>query len=173
MKFTAVLLTVLTAVFLQVVLARYAVGGTWAFDLVVVGVVFAALQWGPMAGIVAGTLGGLAQDLLSGQIVGLGGLSKTAVGFFAGAIGTQFLLVKPAGRMGVAAVASVLHRLAMLGLQALIDQQWPDVSWLSLTAETAINSACALVLFQMTAALPGMVERQRTSRRSSLSRRQW
>lgn len=173
MKFTSVILTVVAAVFLQVVLARYTVGGAWSFDLVLVGVVFAALQWGPVAGIVAGTLGGLLQDLLSGQIVGLGGLTKTIVGFISGAVGTQFLLTQPSGRMMVAAAASVMHRLAMLALRGLVEQQWPAVSWLSVGVETAINSVCALVLFQLTAALPGVVERQRMSRRSSLSRRQW
>jgi rod shape-determining protein MreD len=172
-KFTSVLLTVVVAVFLQVILARYTVGGAWAFDLVLVGVVFAALQWGPVAGIVAGTLGGLVQDLLAGQVVGVGGLTKTVVGFFSGAVGTQFLLTKPGARMLIATVASILHRLAMLGLQGLIERHWPTVSWLALGAETAINSLCALVLFQITNALPGVVERQKMSRRSSLSRRQW
>jgi hypothetical protein len=88
-------------------------------------------------------------------------------------VGAQLLLTKPGGRMLVASVASLMHRLMMLALGGLIQQQWPTVSWLSLTAETAINSACALVLFQVTAALPSMVERHRMSRRSSLSRRQW
>ena len=64
MKLTSVLLTVLVAVVLQVTLARYTVGGRWVFDLVLVGVVFAALQWGPVAGMMAGTLGGLLQDVL-------------------------------------------------------------------------------------------------------------
>lgn len=173
MKFTSVLLTVVTAVFLQVVLARYTVGGTWAFDLVLVGVVFAALQWGPVAGIVAGTLGGLLQDLLAGEIVGLGGLTKTIVGFIAGVVGTQFLLTRPPAKMVVVLVASVVHRLTMLGLRAAIDQQWLSIAWGAVLAETVINSLCALLIFQVTNALPGVIERQRISRRSTFSRRQW
>jgi rod shape-determining protein MreD len=172
-KFTSVLLTVVAAVFLQVALARYTVGGAWAFDLVLVGVVFAALQWGPVAGIVAGTLGGLLQDLLAGEIVGLGGLTKTIVGFVSGVVGTQFVLTRPSARMTIVLVASVVHRLAMLGLRAVIDQQWPSIAWGALAAETLINGACALVIFQVTNALPGVIERQRMSRRSTFSRRQW
>jgi hypothetical protein len=40
-------------------------------------------------------------------------------------------------------------------------------------AETAINALAALLLFHATNALPGAMARQRMSRRSSLSRRQW
>ncbi len=80
MKLTAVVAAVIVAVLLQVTLARYTVGGRWVFDLVLVGVVFVALQWGPVAGMLAGTIGGLLQDVLSGGIVGVGGLAKTLVG---------------------------------------------------------------------------------------------
>ncbi len=173
MRFASVLLTILAAVFLQVVLARYAVGGTWAFDLVLVGVVFAALQWGPTAGMLAGTLGGLLQDLLAGEIVGLGGLVKTIVGFLAGVVGSQFVLTRATGRALVAAVASICHRFGIVALDALVRQRAPAVSWSGLAIETAINAGCALLIFQVTAALPGVLERQRFNRRSSLSRRQW
>ena len=173
MKLTSVLLTILVAVFLQVVLARYTVGGTWAFDLVLVGVVFAALQWGPAAGMVGGTMGGLLQDLLAGEIVGVGALPKTIVGFIAGLVGIQFVLNRPHARVAVVAVGSLLHRLMIAALGGLIDQQWPAVFWSAMLAETAINSACALVLFQAASMLPGVMERQRISRRSTFSRRQW
>ena len=97
MKLTSVLVTVLVAVVLQVTLARYTVGGRWVFDLVLVGVVYAALLWGPVAGMLAGTIGGLLQDVLAGDVVGVGGLAKTLVGFAAGVVGTQFVLVRPHG----------------------------------------------------------------------------
>src|SRR5207342_2400634 len=94
MKMTRVMAVVLSAVLLQVVLARYAVGGRFAFDLVLVGVVFAALQSGAVAGMIAGTIGGLAQDILSGGVIGVFGLAKTLVGYAAGAMGTQFVVAK-------------------------------------------------------------------------------
>jgi rod shape-determining protein MreD len=173
-KLTSVLLTVGSAVFVQVVLARYTVGGVWAFDLVLVGVIFAALQWGPAAGMVGGTIGGLLQDLLAGEIVGVGALPKTMVGFVGGVVGSQFVLTRPHARvLTVVVVASVVHRLMILALGGLIDQQWPAVSWSAMLTETAINAGCALVLFQVTTMLPGVMERQRMSRRSTFSRRQW
>jgi hypothetical protein len=151
-KFTSVLLTVVAAVFLQVALARYTVGGAWAFDLVLVGVVFAALQWGPVAGIVAGTLGGLLQDLLAGEIVGLGGLTKTIVGFVSGVVGTQFVLTRP-GRM----TSCSWPRGPSAGharLRAVIDQRGRRLRG-ALWARRS-STACAFVIFQVTA-LPGVV----------------
>lgn len=173
MKFTSVLLTVVIAVTLQVTLARYTVGGSWVFDLVLVGVVFAGLQWGPTAGLIGGTLGGLLQDLLSGDIVGVSGLAKTVTGFFAGVIGTQFVLTRPHARSIIVAGATVVHRLMMLAMTGLIEQDWPGLSWKAMLWETGLNTLAGLLLFQATSALPGAMARHRANRRSSLGRRQW
>ncbi len=173
MKLAAVLLTVLVAVVLQVTLARYTVGGRWVFDLVLVGVVFASLQWGAAAGILAGTMGGLLQDVLAGGVVGVGGLAKTIVGFATGGVGTQFVLIRPHARVIIVVAATFVHRIIMVATYALIDQRWSGVPWASMLWEIGLNSLAALVVFQATNALPGVLARQRMSRRSSLSRRQW
>jgi rod shape-determining protein MreD len=172
-RLTWVLVTVGVAVALQVALAPLAVGGRWAFDLVLVGCVYAALHWGPVAGIASGTVGGLLQDLLSGDIVGLGALAKTVAAFLAGVVGTQVVLNRSSARTLVLVAASLLHRFGILALRGVIDQQWPSVPWNALMTETAVNAACGFLAFQGTTALPGLIERQRMSRRSSLSRRQW
>ena len=173
MRLASVLTTVLLAVTVQAVLARYTVGGQWAFDLVLVGVVYAALRWGPVAGILAGTVGGLLQDLLAGTIVGVGGLSKTVVGFAAGTIGAQFVLARSGVRTAVVLGATLVHRLMIQAIMGVIAQQWPDPAWAALAGELVINGAVAFVAFQVTDAAPGLVERGRLSRRSSLSRRRW
>lgn len=171
MKITSVLLTLVVSLLLQMVVARYA--GSWHIDLVLVGVVYAAVYWGPAAGILAGTLGGLTQDLLSSGVVGVGGLAKTLVGFAAGTFAAQFIVVRPQARVLVVAVATVAHRLVIVGLNALIDQRWPSLSGTGLLGETLLNSAAALALFQATELLPGAISRGRQSRRSSIRRRQW
>lgn len=173
MKTTAVLATVIVAVVLQLTFARYMIGGRLVFDLVLVGVVFAALQWGPVAGMLAGTIGGLLQDALSGGIVGVGGLAKTLVGYFTGQIGVQFVLTRPRARILPLAAATIVHRLLMLSFYGLIDQRWPQVWWAAMLWETVVNSACGLALFLAAAAVPNAMSRGRMSRRSSLSRRQW
>jgi len=173
MKLAWVLLTTFIAVTLQATLARFTVGGRWVFDLVLVGVVYAALVWGPVAGMLAGTIGGAIQDLLAGGIVGVGGLVKTLIGYGAGAIGAQFVLAKPQARTIIVAGATVAHRLAVIGLNALIEQHWSGVPWPAILGETVLNSLVALVAFQAAEALPGAVERGRARRRSTFTRRNW
>jgi rod shape-determining protein MreD len=172
-KAPVMMAAVVIGVVAQVTLARYTVGGTWVFDLVLVGVVFAALQGGPVAGLWSGTIGGLLQDVLSGEVAGLGGLAKTLVGCLAGYIGAQFVMTRVSGRALVVTVATVVHRLLMLALVSLIDQRWPGIAWGAMLAEVVINTAVAFVVFYGVTAGPGMVARRRASRRSSLSRRQW
>lgn len=173
MRVPLVLAAVAASLVAQVTLARYAIGGRWVFDFVLVGVLCVALQAGPAAGILAGTLGGLLQDMLAGGIVGVGGLAKTVVGCFAGAIGTQFMLVRPGARALVVLVGTVVHRLMVIGLYAIIDQRWPGIPWSAMLAEIVLNTVAAFIVFQAANALPGVMARQRMSRRSSLSRRQW
>lgn len=173
MKLAGVLLTVFVAVTLQVTLARFTVGGRWVFDLVLVGVVYAALLWGRVAGMLAGTIGGLIQDLLSGNIVGVGGLAKTVIGFVAGTVGTQFVLVKPRARMLIVGVATVFHRLMLLATFALIEQAWPGLPWRAIVAETLINALASMILFHAHETLPAAIDRGRVSRRSTFTRRNW
>lgn len=173
MKLASVLASVLIGVLLQAALARYTVGGGWVFDLVLVSVVFAGLQWGPVAGLVGGTIGGLLQDVLSGEVVGVGGLAKTLVGFAAGLVGAQFVMTRPHARAIVVAVASLAHRFVMLTFTSLIDQRWAGVSWGAMLAETGLNTLAAFLVFQGTAALPGAIARQRVNRRAGFGRRQW
>jgi rod shape-determining protein MreD len=172
-KLTSVVAAVAVGLLLQMVLARFAIGGTWAFDLVLVAVVFVGLQWGPTAGLVAGTIGGLGQDLLSGGIVGISGLAKTPVGLFAGIIGTQFVLIRASGRAIVVAVATAVHRILMMGVIALVEQHWPSITWGAMLTEIALNTAAGYIAFQIVGAVPGVIERQRLSRRASFGRRQW
>lgn len=173
MKVAPVLGAVLLGVVAQAALARYTVGDAWAFDLVLVAVLYASLQAGPVAGILAGTVGGLLQDLLAGGVVGIGGLSKTVVGFAAGRVGSQFVLAKPGVRTVLVAGATVAHRVMVLAIVGLIDQRWPTVSWTAIGAEVLINAAVGFAAFSLSDAAPGLIERGRLGRRSSLSRRRW
>jgi rod shape-determining protein MreD len=173
MKAGSVLLTVAIALFLQSILARYAVGGRWPIDLVLVAVVYAAAYWGAASGLLAGTLGGLAQDALSGGVLGVNGLTKTIVGFAAGLIGAQFIIAKSGPRILLVVGATLVHRGLMLGLVGLIDQRWSGIPWTAILEETALNAICGFVAFHMTEGLPGALEQRRQGRRARLSRRRW
>lgn len=173
MNVARALLTVVLALILQVAFARYAVGGRWVFDLVLVGVVYAALYWGPVAGMWAGTVGGLMQDALTGDVIGVGGLVKTAAGFGVGVAGGQFAVTHPAARAATVGVATVAHRLIIVGLLAGIDQEWHGVPWGAVFMEMGLNAAAGFLAFQVTDALPGAIRNSQRRRRSSLSRRRW
>lgn len=173
MKVTRVILAVAVALMLQMALARFAVGGRWVFDLVLVGVVYAALYWGPVSGIWAGTLGGLMQDALGGAIIGTGGLAKTIAGFGAGVAGAQFIVARPLARAGMVAAVTVAHRLIIIGLLAVVDQSWGGIPWTAMLIETGMNATAGLMAFQLTDMWPGAVRQTRERRRSSLSRRNW
>ena len=172
MKNAAVVGVIILAVALQMSLARFAVGGRWAFDLVLVAVVYVALRWGPGAGVLGGSLGGLIQDALAGSTVGVGGLAKTVAGFAAGVVGSQFIVTRPLPRMLLVAGATVVARLMVVGLFGMIDLRWPDVSWLALLSETLLNALAAFVVFQGSESLPGMLHRG-PSRRSTFGKRKW
>lgn len=173
MRLLPILATVFVAVVLQATLARYMVGGRWVFDLVLVGVVYAALQQGAVAGMVAGTIGGLLQDSLSGGILGLGGLTKTLTGSIAGGIGTRFVVAKPHAKAIIVAAATLVNRLMSVGLDGLIHQQWPPLSWTAVLGELVANTVFGFLVFAAANALPGAVARGRIRRRTSFDRRQW
>ncbi len=173
MKLTAILATVAVAVVLQVALAHFTVGGHWLFDIVLVGVVYAALSWGPVAGMLTGTAGGLIQDALSNDVVGVGGLAKTLVGFVTGLVGVQFVVARPIARVALLAAASIIHRILLIGFHALIDQHWPLLPGGAILGETLANSVFGLIAFQASESLPGAVARGRQNRRAGLRRRQW
>lgn len=168
MKTIGIVLVVAAGLVLQTSLTRFTVGGGWALDLVLVAVCFCALMWGPAAGLFAGTLGGLAQDALSGGVLGVGGLSKTLVGFLAGAVGQQFIVAQFVPRLLVFVAGTFVHQLVFWGLYALIDQRATVVPWGSVTMQAFINAAIGLLVFQIIELAPGFASRRR-ARRSRLS----
>jgi rod shape-determining protein MreD len=116
-----VILAIALALALQTTLARFVIRGTVAIDLGLVVVVYAALSFGPITGLLAGTAAGLAQDALSSGVIGIGGLAKTIVGFLAGLIATHLIVARPIPRFVVFFLATVLHAIIFMGLYVLLD----------------------------------------------------
>ena len=158
-----VLATVL-ALALQTTLTRFIVRGTVAVDLVLVVVVYAALTTGPVTGLLTGTFAGLVQDALSSGVIGIGGLAKTVVGFLAGIIGTQFIVVQPLPRFVVFFAATVLHAALFIGLYELLDLRTFGTPYGAVMGQSLGNAIVGVVAFQVAELLPGAMERRRTSR---------
>ena len=98
-------------------------------NLVLVAVVYVALAFGAMTGLLAGAAGGLVQDALAGGIVGIGGISKTIVGFAVGVLGAQFIVSQPMPRLVMFVLGTVLHELCFQGMYALIEGRVLQFPW--------------------------------------------
>ena len=164
MKAAGVILAVAAALALQTTLARFIVRGTVAVDLVLVVVVYVALTMGPAAGLLAGALAGLVQDALSSNVIGIGGLAKTLVGFLAGIIGTQFIVVHTLPRFVVFFSATVLYAVVFMGLYELLDLRHFGTPYAAVAGQAVGNAVVGVVLFQLVELLPGAMERRRAQR---------
>jgi rod shape-determining protein MreD len=158
---------VVLALALQTTLARYLIGGRFVVDLVLVAVVYAALAAGPVSGMVTGTVAGLIQDVLSTGIIGIGGLSKTIVGFIAGAVGTQFIVAQSPSRFVVFFAATLLHAAIFMGLYVLLGLRTFESPYAAVLGEALANAIVGVVVFQLSDLLPGAVERRRLGRTKS------
>lgn len=164
MKAAGVILAVSIALVLQTTLARFVVRGTFAVDLVLVAVIYVALTSGPVAGMLSGTVAGLMQDALSSGVIGIGGLSKTVVGFLAGIVGTQFIVAHTLPRFVVFLGATVVHAALFMGLYMLLDLRQFGTPYAAVAGQALANAIVGVVAFQLVELLPGAVERRRAQR---------
>ncbi len=152
------------AVVLQTTLAGFAGNNALAVDLVLVVVVYVALTSGPVAGLLAGTVGGLVQDALSSGILGMGGLAKTVVGFLAGRLGTQFIVTATVPRFLVFAAASAAHAGLFMGAYTLLGLRSFPNPWAALAMQALGNGVLGVVGFRLAEWVPRMMERRRSGR---------
>ena len=164
MKAAAVLLALVGALALQTTLSGLTITGARMVNLVVVAVVYVALLYGPVAGLLAGTAGGLAQDALAGGIVGIGSLSKTIVGFLAGLLGAQFIVAQAFPRLVMFISASVLHDVCYQGLFALLEVRPLRLPYRAVLLQAAINGIVGLTSFFVVERLPGLLQKRRARR---------
>ena len=164
MKAAGVLLALVGALVVQTTLSGLTITGARTVNLVVVAVVYVALLYGPVTGLLAGTAGGLAQDALAGGIVGVGSLSKTIVGFLAGLLGSQFIVSQPFPRLIMFISASVLHEVCYQGLSALVEVRGMRISYTAVLTQAVINAMVGLTAFFVVERVPGLLQRRRARR---------
>jgi rod shape-determining protein MreD len=172
MKAAAVVLALVGALALQTTLAGLTIGGGTGVNLVLVAVVYIALVYGPVPGLLAGSTGGIVQDLLAGGIVGIGGLTKTIVGFAVGVLGAQFIVAQPLPRFVMFVGATVVHELCFQALYALVEARTVALRWAPILTQAAVNGVVGIIAFQIVELGPGLLQR-RQDRSSSISRRRF
>jgi rod shape-determining protein MreD len=168
----AILLALTLALVLQTTLSRLLIGGTIAVNLVLVAVIYLALAYGPVSGLLAGMIGGLAQDALAGGVVGIGGLSKTLVGFIVGVLGAQFIVSQTLPRFLMFVVASLVHELVFEGLRALIEARSFAPHYSAALVQSLVNAFVGVLAFQIVEGGPGFLARRR-ARRAAFSKRRF
>jgi len=171
-KTAVVIVAVVGALTLQTTLSGMLAGGAIAVNLVLVAVVYVALAFGPVTGLLAGMGGGLAQDALAGGIVGLGGMTKTVIGFFVGVLSTQFNLSTTVPRLVMFVAATVVHQVAFEGMHALIGGRPFGVQWSATLIQALANGLLGIVAFFIVEQGPGALQRRRMGR-STLSQRRY
>ena len=179
MKAAAITLMIIMALALQTSLARFLTPGGGLVDFVFIAVVYIALSSGPTAGMIAGAVAGLSQDALAASgtlsvvigsdrgvttqsIIGIGSLAKTVVGFFAGIIGSQFIVARPLPRALVFFTATVTHAIIFIGLYRVIDRGYTQSSMGAILSQAGANALVGVLVFQIADFLPNFVDRRRS-----------
>jgi len=171
-------LAIAVALALQTTIARFFTPGAGLVDLVFVVVVYIALSGGPTAGLIAGSVAGLAQDALAASgalqiaisagtvtarsIIGIGGLAKTVVGFFSGIVGSQFIVARPLPRALVFFTATVAHAIIFVGLYRVIDRGYTQATPGAILSQAGANALVGVLVCQLSDYLPSFVDRRRS-----------
>jgi rod shape-determining protein MreD len=167
-----VLIALAGALALQTTLAGLSIGGATAVNLVIVAVIYVALAFGPVAGLLAGSAGGIVQDALAGGIIGIGGFSKTLVGFVVGVLGAQFIVAQAFPRLVMFVSGTVIHELCYQALYALVESRAFRMPWSATLTQAAVNGMIGILAFQLIESGPGLVQRRR-ARGATLSKRHY
>jgi rod shape-determining protein MreD len=163
-KTAVVIMAIAAALVLQTALAGLMVGRPIAVNLVLVAVVYLALTYGAVTGMLAGTIGGLAQDALAGGIVGIGGMTKTIVGFAVGVLGAQFNLSTTVPRLVMFVAATFVHEMMFAGLHALVGGRPFALVYSTALVQALVNGLVGVTVFLIIERGPDAMQRRRVSR---------
>lgn len=166
-----VLLAAAVALVAQGLLTRMLGAPSMRVDLGLVAVVWIALRFGRVAGLLGGTLVGLCQDAIGGGILGLAGLTKSVAGFATGVVGTQFIVTQTVPRFMVFLAATVLNASLSVGLSGLIGRELPGRLFLDITLQGLANGVIGVLIFKVFEDSPGARERWRARRERRQKRR--
>jgi rod shape-determining protein MreD len=171
-KLAVVFAALVAALLFQTTVAGMTLHGGTLVNFVLIAVVCIALSLGALTGLLAGAAGGLVQDAVAGGVVGIGGLSKTLVGFLVGVFGAQFIVSQPLPRLVMFIGGTVLHELCFQSLYALVELRSVQFAWGTMLTQAAINGIIGVLALQIVESAPGLKQR-REARRASFARKRF
>jgi rod shape-determining protein MreD len=118
-------------------------------DLPLIVTVYFALMRDPVLGMLTGYAAGLSGDLApgSGPIIGVGGFSKTIIGFLVATVAVRFSLEGPFVRVLVIGLSSLVNSVLFIGLHNLMGARLTDeISVERIALKVAFEAAANLVL---------------------------
>ena len=137
------------------------VDGAANMDLPLVAVVFAGLTGGPLVGLWTGTAGGLAQDLLSGGVLGVNGLAKSLVGTWAGWMSVQFITFQAWRRAVIVGAATLANAACVVGVYALVTAPGPSAQLRGVAVQGSANATVGIVAMALARWAPAFGARLR------------
>ncbi len=117
-------------------------------DLPLIVTIYFALMRDPVLGMVTGYAAGLFGDLApgAGPVIGVGGFSKTIIGFVVATVAVRFSLEGPLVRVLIIGLSSLVNSGLFLGLYNILDQQIGDeASTEQLAMKVAFEAAANLI----------------------------
>jgi rod shape-determining protein MreD len=171
-KTVVVVLGLAGALVAQATLSGLYVGGGLSVNLVLVAVVYVALAYGAVSGLLAGAITGLVQDALGGGIVGIGGMTKTLIGFLVGVLAAQFNLSTLMPRLVMFVAATFVHELMFAGLQVIAGGRAFGVKLSVVLLQALVNGLIGVLAFLLVENGPQALANRRM-RRASLTKRRF
>ncbi|HVG19334.1 MAG TPA: rod shape-determining protein MreD [Blastocatellia bacterium] len=120
-------LTIFVALLLQFLLPKY-LGFFKYIDLPLIVTVYFGLQRDPILGMLTGVAAGVGGDAVIGGVLGVGGFSKTLIGYLVAMASIKLSLENPLARLAVVAVASAANTLLYTALYQMLEQPLSDAS---------------------------------------------
>ena len=120
-------LTIFVALLLQMLLPNY-LGFFKYVDLALVVTVYFGLQRAPMLAMLTGMVVGLGGDAVAHKVLGVGGFSKTLIGYLVAMASVRFALENPLARLAVVALASATNTVLFIGLHLLLEEHLSEVA---------------------------------------------
>jgi rod shape-determining protein MreD len=143
--------TLVVALLLQLTLAGYIRFFAY-IDMPLLVTVYFGLQRAPVLGMAVGLAAGLGGDIISGGVLGVGGFTKTIIGYMVALASVKLSLENRLVRLLVVAVASITNTLIFVGLYQVLEQNLPHTDNLQELLKTTgwktlADTAAALVAF--------------------------